>query len=89
MRRPIDAAISRRRFSAYSVVATDLIDGMAVDVSWRLYYNDVRVARHTVERNATLPDHEVGTLLRDHEARKKVRRHHGSSAPATLPANCG
>ena len=47
-------------------VATDLIDSMAVDVHWRLYYNDVWVARHTVEENATLLIHEVGHLLRDH-----------------------
>ena len=53
-------------------VATDLIDSMAVDVQWRLYYNDVWVARHTVEENATLLIHEVGHLLRDHEARKKA-----------------
>ena len=26
-------------------VATDLIDSMAVDTQWRLYYNDVWVAR--------------------------------------------
>ena len=48
-------------------VATDLIDSMAVDVHWRLYYNDAWVARHTVEENATLLIHEVGHLLRDHE----------------------
>ena len=30
-------------------VATDLIDSMAVDAQWRLYYNDDWVARHTVE----------------------------------------
>ncbi len=53
-------------------VATDLIDSMAVDAQWRLYYNDVWVARHTVEENATLLIHEVGHLLRDHEARKKA-----------------
>jgi predicted metal-dependent peptidase len=53
-------------------IATDLIDSMAVDVHWRLYYNDVWVARHTVEENATLLIHEVGHLLRDHEARKKA-----------------
>src|SRR4030095_9782439 len=52
-------------------VATDLIDSMAVDAQWRLYYNDAWVARHTVEENATLLIHEVGHLLRDHEARKK------------------
>ena len=53
-------------------VATDLIDSMAVDAQWRLYYNDAWVARHTVEENATLLIHEVGHLLRDHEARKKA-----------------
>jgi predicted metal-dependent peptidase len=53
-------------------VATDLIDSMAVDASWRLYYNDAWVARHTVEENATLLIHEVGHLLRDHEGRKKA-----------------
>jgi predicted metal-dependent peptidase len=53
-------------------VATDLIDSMAVDAHWRLYYNDAWVARHTVEENATLLIHEVGHLLRDHEARKKA-----------------
>jgi predicted metal-dependent peptidase len=53
-------------------VATDLIDSMAVDAHWRLYYNDAWVARHTVEENATLLIHEVGHLLRDHEGRKKA-----------------
>ena len=53
-------------------VATDLIDSMAVDAHWRLYYNDQWVAQHTVEENATLLIHEVGHLLRDHEARKKA-----------------
>ena len=53
-------------------VATDLIDTMAVDTHWRLYDNDTWVARHTVEENATLLIHEVGHLLRDHEARKKA-----------------
>ena len=53
-------------------VATDLIDSMAVDAQWRLYYNDAWVAKHTVEENATLLIHEVGHLLRDHEARKKA-----------------
>jgi predicted metal-dependent peptidase len=52
-------------------VATDLIDSMAVDAHWRLYYNVTWVARHTVEENATLLIHEVGHLLRDHAARKK------------------
>lgn len=53
-------------------VATDLIGSMAVDAHWRLYYNEVWVAQHTVEENATLLIHEVGHLLRDHEARKKA-----------------
>src|SRR5262245_8496036 len=53
-------------------VATDLIDSMAVDAHWRLYYNDAWVARHTVEENATLLIHEVGHLLRDHEGRKQA-----------------
>jgi predicted metal-dependent peptidase len=53
-------------------VATDLIASMAVDAHWRLYYNDVWVARHTVEENASLLIHEVGHLLRDHEGRKKA-----------------
>ena len=53
-------------------VATDLIDSMAVDAHWRLYYNDVWLARHTVEENATLLIHEVGHLVRDHDARKKA-----------------
>ena len=53
-------------------VATDLIDSMAVDAHWRLYYNNAWVTRHTVEENATLLIHEVGHLLRDHEARKKA-----------------
>ena len=45
---------------------------MAVVAQWRLYYNDMWVARHTVEENATLLIHEVGHLVRDHEARKKA-----------------
>jgi len=53
-------------------VATDLIDSMAVDAHWRLYYNEAWVARHTVEENATLLIHEVGHLLRDHEGRKQA-----------------
>ena len=53
-------------------VATDLIDSMAVDAHWRLYYNEMWLARHSVEENATLLIHEVGHLLRDHEARKKA-----------------
>ena len=53
-------------------VPTDVIDSMAVDSHWRLYYNDAWVATHTVEENATLLIHEVGHLLRDHEGRKKA-----------------
>ena len=53
-------------------VATDLIDSMAVDAHWRLSYNEMWLARHSVEENATLLIHEVGHLLRDHEARKKA-----------------
>jgi tetraacyldisaccharide 4'-kinase len=52
-------------------VETTLIGSMAVDSYWRLYYNDGWVASHTVEENATLLIHEVGHLLRNHEARKK------------------
>lgn len=53
-------------------VATDLIGSMAVDSHWRLYHNDAWVATHSVEENATLPIHEVGHLLRDHEGRKRA-----------------
>jgi predicted metal-dependent peptidase len=53
-------------------VETDLIASMAVDIHWRLYYNATWVATHTVEQNATLLIHEVGHLLRNHEARKKA-----------------
>ena len=52
-------------------VKTDLIASMAVDAYWRLYYNESWMAAHTVEENAALLIHEVGHLLRDHEARKK------------------
>ena len=52
-------------------VKTDLISSMAVDAYWRLYYNESWMATHTVEENAALLIHEVGHLLRDHEARKK------------------
>ena len=52
-------------------VKTDLIASMAVDAYWRLYYNESWMATHTVEENAALLIHEVGHLLRDHEARKK------------------
>jgi predicted metal-dependent peptidase len=51
-------------------VRTDLIDSMAVDAHWRLYYNDNWVATHSVEENAALLIHEVGHLVRDHEGRK-------------------
>jgi predicted metal-dependent peptidase len=53
-------------------VATDLIASMAVDVHWRLYYNENWVAAHTVEENASLLIHEVSHLLRDHEARRQA-----------------
>jgi predicted metal-dependent peptidase len=53
-------------------VETDLIATMAVDSHWRLYYNDVWVATHTVEENASLLIHEVSHLVRDHEGRKKA-----------------
>ena len=53
-------------------VRTDLIDSMAVDAHWRLYYNDNWVATHSVEENAALLIHEVGHLVRDHEGRKQA-----------------
>ncbi len=53
-------------------VRTDLIASMAVDAYWRLYYNESWMATHTVEENAAPLIHEVGHLLRDHEARKKA-----------------
>ena len=53
-------------------VKTDLIATMAVDAYWRLYYNESWMATHTVDENAALLIHEVGHLLRDHEARKKA-----------------
>jgi predicted metal-dependent peptidase len=53
-------------------VETTLIASMAVDVHWRLYYNQQWLAAHSVEENATLLIHEVGHLLRDHEGRKKA-----------------
>jgi predicted metal-dependent peptidase len=52
-------------------VRTDLIGSMAVDVNWRLYYNEAWVATHTVEENASLLIHEVSHLLREHDARKR------------------
>jgi predicted metal-dependent peptidase len=51
-------------------VETTLIDSMAVDAQWRLYYNATWLAAHTVEENASLLIHEVGHLLRNHEGRK-------------------
>jgi predicted metal-dependent peptidase len=45
---------------------------MAVDAHWRLYYNPAWVAGHSVEQNAAVLLHEIGHLLRDHEARKKA-----------------
>jgi predicted metal-dependent peptidase len=53
-------------------VATDQISSMAVDVHWRLYYNDAWVSSHTVEENAAVLIHEVSHLLRDHDARKRA-----------------
>lgn len=53
-------------------VRTDLIGSMAVDVNWRLYYNESWVATHSVEENASLLIHEVSHLLREHDARKKA-----------------
>src|SRR5262245_12647336 len=53
-------------------VETDLIASMAVDAHWRLYYNRDWLIAHTVEENATLLIHEVGHLLRDHEARRQA-----------------
>ena len=53
-------------------VKTDLIASMAVDAYWRLYYNESWLATHTVDENAAMLIHEVGHLLRDHEARKKA-----------------
>src|SRR5262245_58209213 len=52
-------------------VATDQIASMAVDVHWRLYYNEAWVAAHGVEEHAAVLLHEVGHRLRDHEARKR------------------
>jgi predicted metal-dependent peptidase len=60
-------------------VKTDLIESMAVDTQWRLYYNDAWVAAHSVEENAAVLIHEVSHLLRDHETRKRA-------AAATVPA---
>ena len=53
-------------------VATDQISSMAVDVHWRLYYNEEWLAAHSVEENAAVMLHEIGHLLRDHEARRKA-----------------
>ena len=52
-------------------VSTDAIASMAVDSSWRLYYNESWLATHTVEENAAVLIHEVSHLLRDHESRRK------------------
>ena len=53
-------------------VRTDQIATMAVDIHWRLYYNDAWVAAHSVEENAAVLIHEVSHLLREHEARKQA-----------------
>jgi predicted metal-dependent peptidase len=53
-------------------VQTELIGSMAVDVYWRLYYNERWLATHTVEENAALLLHEVSHLLRSHDARRKA-----------------
>jgi predicted metal-dependent peptidase len=53
-------------------VRTDLVDSMAVDARWRLYYNEHWVAAHSVEENAAVLIHEVSHLLRQHEARKRA-----------------
>ena len=53
-------------------VKTELIDSMAVDAYWRLYYNEAWLATHSADENAALLIHEVSHLLRDHEARKKA-----------------
>jgi predicted metal-dependent peptidase len=53
-------------------VSTDAIASMAVDSSWRLYYNESWLTTHTVEENAAVLIHEVSHLLRDHEARRKA-----------------
>lgn len=51
-------------------VQTELIASMAVDAHWRLYYNDVWLAAHTVEENAAVLIHEVSHLVRQHDERK-------------------
>src|SRR4051794_38404352 len=51
-------------------VPTDLVLSMAVDVRWRLYYNEQWVAAHSVEENAAVLIHEVSHLLRQHDARR-------------------
>jgi predicted metal-dependent peptidase len=53
-------------------VNTDAIASMAVDASWRLYYNASWLATHTVEENAAVLIHEVSHLLREHESRRKA-----------------
>ena len=51
-------------------VRTDEIASVAVDVRWRLYYNEEWLASHTVEENAAVLIHEVSHLLREHDARR-------------------
>ncbi len=53
-------------------VKTDQIASMAVDMHWRLYYNDAWLAEHSVEENAAVLIHEVSHLLREHEGRKQA-----------------
>jgi predicted metal-dependent peptidase len=53
-------------------VKTDQIGSMAVDAHWRLYYNELWLATHTVEENAAIVIHEVSHLLRNHEMRKQA-----------------
>src|SRR5215471_15182549 len=69
-------------------VETDLIDSMAVDSHWRLYYNRAWLAAHTVEENASLLIHEVSHLLRDHESRRNAERYYIElSSPARTGMN--
>ena len=53
-------------------VRTEAIGSMAVDASWRLYYNDAWLKAHSVEENAALLIHEVSHLLREHDARRRA-----------------
>ena len=53
-------------------VRTEAIASMAVDTSWRLYYNDAWLKDHSVEENAALMIHEVSHLLREHDARRRA-----------------